>query len=219
MGVTKTPAWSDAQSGGVARAGRGGTGGPAAGTGRARGEARCRSTGPSRTGASRAGAARPAKAGGRACGDRVVWDPMLPPSPLVRPPRRGAGRGCSVIAVAYFHAWSMLHFAGARKRTKPTDKLRVVCEAGVLLVGIVLPRPTNRDLGRPGGVLHHAPLLHADHVDLEAWRAPHPDERGVVVLFHGYAATGPRCSTRRGPSGSRLLDAPGRSPRSRRLGG
>jgi hypothetical protein len=93
-------------------------------------------------------------------------------------------------AVAYFHAWAMLHFAGARERTKPPEQLPWHAKAKVLLVGIDLPRPQNRELPAD---LASSFTTHrfstADRVELEAWWAPDAKERGVVVLFHGYAAT------------------------------
>ncbi len=93
-------------------------------------------------------------------------------------------------AVAYFHARSMLHFAGARERTKPPDTLGWYEKAYVLLVGIDLPRPRNTELpaDQASSFTTHR-FTTADRFDLEAWWAPHPTERGVVVLFHGYAGT------------------------------
>jgi alpha-beta hydrolase superfamily lysophospholipase len=93
-------------------------------------------------------------------------------------------------AVAYFHARSMLHFAGAGERTRPPEQLPWYAKAKVLLVGIDLPRPQNRELppDLASSVTTHR-FSTADQVELEAWWAPVETERGVVILFHGYAST------------------------------
>jgi uncharacterized protein len=84
----------------------------------------------------------------------------------------------------------MLHFAGAGERTKPPEQLAWYAKAYVLLVGIDLPRPRNKEL--PADLASSFTTRRfrtADHFDLEAWWAPNARERGIVILFHGYAGT------------------------------
>jgi len=93
-------------------------------------------------------------------------------------------------ALAWFHAWRMLHFGGTRERTKPPERLTWYERAHVLVAGIDLPKPRNDQF--PEGLTwpcatHRVPTT--DHMELEAWWTAHPRPRGVVVLFHGYAAT------------------------------
>jgi alpha-beta hydrolase superfamily lysophospholipase len=92
--------------------------------------------------------------------------------------------------VAYFHVWSMLHFAGHRERTPPPERLGWPEKAKVILVGVELPRPANwrtpADIGL-AFVTHR--FATADGMELEAWWIAHPLPRGVVLLFHGYGAT------------------------------
>ena len=112
------------------------------------------------------------------------------PSPAVCPLAAALAAGVLVNAVAYFHAWAMLHFAGAGSGRSRPEQLAWYAKADVLLGGIDLPRPTNTELPADlAASFTTRRFSTADHVDLEAWWAPHPDERGVVVLFHGYAAT------------------------------
>jgi alpha-beta hydrolase superfamily lysophospholipase len=122
--------------------------------------------------------------------DAVVWEPMSRRRRLYVLVAAALVAGCLLNAVAYFHAWSMLHFAGAGERTKPPEQLGWYAKAKVLLVGIDLPRPRNRDVPAD---LASSFTTHrfstADHVELEAWWAAHAAERGVVLLFHGYAGT------------------------------
>ncbi len=93
--------------------------------------------------------------------------------------------------VAYFHAWSMLHFAGQGARTPPPERLTRLDKARVILAGVALPRPK---LWRAPSDLGLVSTSHrfstADGMELEAWWIAHPGARGVVLLFHGLHALG-----------------------------
>ncbi len=91
-------------------------------------------------------------------------------------------------AVAFRHAWRMLHFTDAGTRTVPPEELTTWRKLGVLITGVTIPKPRNERtpaaLGLPFETRH---LTTRDSVDLEAWWIPVHESRGVVVLFHGYA--------------------------------
>jgi uncharacterized protein len=92
--------------------------------------------------------------------------------------------------MAYFHVWSMLHFAGQRERTRPPERLGWAEKVKVILVGIELPRPANWRTPADVGLdftSHRFSI--ADAMELEAWWIARPVPRGVVLLFHGYGAT------------------------------
>ena len=109
--------------------------------------------------------------------------------------------------MAYFHVWSMLHFAGQRERTRPPERLGWAEKVKVILVGIELPRPANWRTPADVGLdftSHRFSI--ADGMELEAWWIARPVPRGVVLLFHGYGPPSRISSTRRGlftPSASR----------------
>src|SRR5262245_28546235 len=88
--------------------------------------------------------------------------------------------------VAYLHAHAMTHYAAAGNGTSRPESLTALQKLQVLFTGVTVPRPAagNRS---PQGVglpytVHHFP---GAGVELEAWHVPHPDARGLVLLFHG----------------------------------
>jgi alpha-beta hydrolase superfamily lysophospholipase len=92
--------------------------------------------------------------------------------------------------MAYFHVWSMLHFAGQRERTPPPERLGWAEKVKVILVGVELPRPANwRTPAAVGLDFTTHRFSTADGMELEAWWIARPAPRGVVLLFHGYGAT------------------------------
>lgn len=88
--------------------------------------------------------------------------------------------------VAFRHAWLMTHFVPAGTRTKSPEKLSVLNKLGVLVRGVEIPKP--EDGPAPAGA-RTVKLVTSDGVKLEAWDIPAESERGVVVMFHGYAVS------------------------------
>jgi alpha-beta hydrolase superfamily lysophospholipase len=91
--------------------------------------------------------------------------------------------------VAYLHAHAMTHFVRDGSRTKPPESLSFWQKVKVLATGVTIPRPCNETtparLGLPF-TTHSFPA--GDGIELEAWHIAHPRPRGLVVMFHGYAA-------------------------------
>ena len=92
-----------------------------------------------------------------------------------------------VNVLAYRHAAAMLTFRrGAARDPAPPS---LWGKLGVLVNGVALPRPEN---GPAPAELHAPETVHfaaADGPALEAWLARRPDERGTVLLFHGYGGS------------------------------
>lgn len=93
-------------------------------------------------------------------------------------------------AIAYRHAWRMTHFVSAGNRTESPDRLSVAGKIAVLISGVKIPRPedgpVHAEFPQPARVLN---FVTHDAVKLEAWDIPAESERGVVVMFHGYAVS------------------------------
>lgn len=91
-------------------------------------------------------------------------------------------------AVVWMQVRAMTHFVPDGQplnqfaTSSATDKL------WTLISGVQLPRPENHhtpaDHYLPFEV-HHIPLAQNEH--LEAWYVPHPQSRGIVLMFPGYA--------------------------------
>jgi alpha-beta hydrolase superfamily lysophospholipase len=98
-------------------------------------------------------------------------------------------------AVAYRHAYRMLHFTDGTGRTPRPEQLSIVERLGVLVGGVEISRPKNEqspaDFKLPSETVRFET---ADGLQLEGWRIPAddargPDARGTVLLFHGYSAS------------------------------
>jgi alpha-beta hydrolase superfamily lysophospholipase len=92
--------------------------------------------------------------------------------------------------VCYNHARAMTHFTEAGERTANPESLSRWQKLQILLRGVNVPRPKNDsspgDLGLP---YQTQTFLGDGEADLEAWHVPHPNPKGQVLLFHGYAAS------------------------------
>lgn len=90
--------------------------------------------------------------------------------------------------LAFAHAHSMTHFTAAGERTKGSEALSFFGKIKLLATGVRIPRPCNdatpESLGLPFST-HRFPSR--DGIGLEAWLVPHPQSKGIVLLFHGYA--------------------------------
>ena len=91
-------------------------------------------------------------------------------------------------ALAYVHARSFTSFAQGGARTPDPEHMTLRQKLSVLFRGPILPRPVIRATPANIGLeseTHH--FVTRDGLRLEAWRLPHPDAKGMVLLFHGYA--------------------------------
>ena len=87
------------------------------------------------------------------------------------------------------HAYSMTHFSQAGTRTPRPEELSLFGKANVLLTGVRIPRPVNETSPAEAGLpfeVHH--FAGNEGIDLEAWYVPHANAKGLILMFHGYAA-------------------------------
>ena len=92
--------------------------------------------------------------------------------------------------IAYHHAWRMTHFVPAGSRTKSPQKLSVLGKIVVLFQGVEIPQPevgvVGADFPQP---VRTVVFSTRDGVKLQAWDFPALPDRGVAVMFHGYAVS------------------------------
>jgi uncharacterized protein len=92
--------------------------------------------------------------------------------------------------IAFMQARAMTRFTGGGERTAKPEQLSFFDAATVFIGGVNVPRPQNT---RTPAALdlpfktHRFPSGNGS--TLEAWYVPGEDERLIVVLFHGYAAS------------------------------
>jgi hypothetical protein len=91
-------------------------------------------------------------------------------------------------ALAYRHAYAMLHFTPGNVRTEKPEHLTVGQKIGVLFSGVELPRP-HSDL--PPSVVGPAcraiSITGSNGIRLGAWSSSDPSSNPLIILFHGYA--------------------------------
>lgn len=116
---------------------------------------------------------------------------------LTRPRRRGWFRSLlwlvllSIVLVnslAWVQARAMTHFVPSGQPLDQFAKASLTDKLWALTTGVKLPRPENHhtpaDHYLPFEVRH---ILLPNSEQLEAWFVPHPQSRGIVVMFPGYA--------------------------------
>lgn len=93
-------------------------------------------------------------------------------------------------AFAAWHAYRFTHFSSGGKKTSVPERLSFFHKVCVLVGGVNVPRPTNRETPRDYGMefeTHTFPG--AFETPLEAWLIRSPEGEGLVIMFHGYAAS------------------------------
>jgi alpha-beta hydrolase superfamily lysophospholipase len=104
-----------------------------------------------------------------------------------------AALGSAVVSVnmlAFMQARAMTKFAERGERTGRPEQLSVLDRLTVLVSGVNIPRPVNTRT--PGDFnlsfeTRHFP--NGDGATLETWFLPGENDRLIVALFHGYAAS------------------------------
>jgi alpha-beta hydrolase superfamily lysophospholipase len=88
--------------------------------------------------------------------------------------------------IAAFHAYRFTHFSGERKKqTRKPEELSFFKKIAVLTTGVDNPRPENDTL--PAKKFEEIKLKGHDGM-ISCWMIPKEKARGIVILFHGYAA-------------------------------
>jgi alpha-beta hydrolase superfamily lysophospholipase len=91
--------------------------------------------------------------------------------------------------MAWMHARAMTHFIDAGIRTSKPETLSFPQKVWTLLTGVNIPKPMNLSSPTDHGLLCETHVIRElNDVSLEAWFVPNPEQRALVIMFHGYAA-------------------------------
>ncbi|MCP4668139.1 MAG: alpha/beta hydrolase [Deltaproteobacteria bacterium] len=96
----------------------------------------------------------------------------------------------AVNVLAWNHAKTILEFSHTGKRTGQPATLSLLEKLKVALLGVNIPRPENtRHPGDLGLAFETCRFPNGNKDTLEAWYVPARGQRGMVILFHGYAVS------------------------------
>ncbi len=88
--------------------------------------------------------------------------------------------------IAYNHVYKFTHFSESGKdKTKKPEELSITEKLNALFMGVNIPKPQNETT--PEGIYETFTLK--SHEDLEAWYIEIPEDKGKVILFHGYSSS------------------------------
>jgi alpha-beta hydrolase superfamily lysophospholipase len=93
-------------------------------------------------------------------------------------------------AVAFMQTWTMTHYAPAGTRTVRPEDLSLLDKFGVVLTGVSVPRPSNKDAPTDVGltsVSERITVGDSDGGELGAWYVAREGASGVILMFPGYA--------------------------------
>jgi alpha-beta hydrolase superfamily lysophospholipase len=97
-------------------------------------------------------------------------------------------------AIAYRHAYAMLHFTNGSARTGEPESLGIGQKMKVLLCGVTIPRPqTTNSPAMLAPDCKAISFAGTNGVKLGAWYCPGAPGSSLVILFHGY--TGEKSGT------------------------
>ncbi len=87
-------------------------------------------------------------------------------------------------------ARAMTHYVKDGERTAKPEKLSVTDKVWIVLTGVHVPRPTNQQTPKDGGLAYQThQIVIPNGEKLEAWFIPAKSSRGVVLLFPPYGAS------------------------------
>jgi alpha-beta hydrolase superfamily lysophospholipase len=91
--------------------------------------------------------------------------------------------------VAYRQAHALTHYVPGGARIGSPEALSRWQKARVLFTGAAVPRPENRSTPAAFQLPFSTHTITGDGATLEAWHVPAAAPRGLVLLFHGHAAS------------------------------
>ena len=90
-------------------------------------------------------------------------------------------------ALAYQHAYSMMHFTAGKHRTGEPESLSLGRKIQVLFCGVKISRPeTTNSPAVLGAEARGLSIPGTNGIRLGAWYCPGPPQSPLVILFHGY---------------------------------
>jgi uncharacterized protein len=92
-------------------------------------------------------------------------------------------------AIAYVQVRAMTHFVSGGNKTPKPEELTFFKKIKILLTGVSVPRPVNLETPEDHDMQYEPlSLANARGLRLEAWLTACAGAKGMVILFHGYAA-------------------------------
>jgi hypothetical protein len=96
----------------------------------------------------------------------------------------------SINVLAWMQARSMTHFAAPGTQMPAIEALSLGERLQLAALGVPVPRPANQHTPADAGYPYEIYRIDLPHNEwLEGWLITHPQPRGIVLLFHGYAAS------------------------------
>lgn len=93
-------------------------------------------------------------------------------------------------ALACGQAYRMTHYSAGGVKTPSAGKLGAMGKLKVMLTGLNIPKPTDAETPADYGLRYETRGFRgAFGIRLESWYVPVPAQRGLVLMFHGYAAS------------------------------
>ena len=96
----------------------------------------------------------------------------------------------AINSMAYLQANALTHFAPEGRPPIQPESMSLLHKARVMITGVTIPKPRNthspRDLGLP---FETRTITLTHDASLEAWYIPSAHARGLVAMFHSYAAS------------------------------
>jgi pimeloyl-ACP methyl ester carboxylesterase len=100
------------------------------------------------------------------------------------------GAVISINLVAFMQARAMTRFTGGGERTAKPQRLSFFDTTSIIISGVNVPRPQSSRTPAALDLPFETHLFPSENGStLEAWHVPSRDERLIVLLFHGYAAS------------------------------
>ncbi|NJO84072.1 MAG: alpha/beta fold hydrolase [Blastochloris sp.] len=95
-----------------------------------------------------------------------------------------------VNGLAWMQARAVTHFVSPGMPLLPIESLSLGQRMQLTALGVPLPRPENHFTPTDAGVAYETHTITLNDSEwLEGWWVPHPQPRGTVVMFSGYAAS------------------------------
>lgn len=88
--------------------------------------------------------------------------------------------------IAYNHAYRFTHFIDSKyQKTKRPEKLGFGEKIKTLFFGINVPKSTNKEFPS----VQYETITINSYEKLEAWQITMPQQKGIVIMFHGYSGS------------------------------
>src|SRR5262249_58228451 len=87
---------------------------------------------------------------------------------------------------AYRQARAMTRYAQTTKPAVKPEDLSLLGKLRALSGGLLVPKPRRDATPADVGLEYEKHTVTGGSLALEAWYVPHPGDRGLVLLFHGY---------------------------------